>query len=425
MNPGRAVRRAVTFLTRNWPLKLAAIVVATLLYAGLVVSQGSASVQGPIRITVVNQPGGTVLINQLRDIDEIRYVAPADAGRLRLEDFRATIDLTDVQTTGTPVTVRVNVEPLDPRVTVVEVRPRTVQVILDTSVRKVVAVRVDEGTVPAGVQAGDPIVDPKTVTVSGPSTVVKSVVEVRASVRLDQSGVNVDRMVNPDPVDDQGQVVTGVNVDPATVHVQVPLFTNRQSRSLPVNPTVTGTPAQGFRIASISTNPLVVSLEGNLDALAALVRADTEPVQVSGATSDVNVVVGLSLPTGVVPLGIGTVSVSVRIEPVTDTRTFGAGLRLDGRQPGLDYEIAPDHVLLTLFGSVADLDRLGSAPLVVALNVAALGPGKHDVPVVPSLPSGVTIAALSPETVTVTIRVPATPTPAPASPSASPSPGTP
>jgi YbbR domain-containing protein len=419
MSPGRSLRRLLAFLVRNWPLKLAAVVVAMLLYVGLVVSQDSAVVQGPIPITTLNQPGGTVLINVLRELDEIRYVAPADAGRLRVEDFRATIDLSDVEPTGTPVTLRVSVQPNDPRVTVIDVLPRSIQVVLDRVETKTVPVRVDEGTVPTGIQTGDPVVDPASVTVTGPSSAVRAVVEVVASVRIDPSGVNVDRVITPTPTDDQGRPVTGVGLDPTTIHVQVPLFTNRQSRSLPVIPTVTGTPAPGFRIASVSSDPLVVSLVGNLDALAALVGADTEAVLVAGATSDVDVTVKLTLPAGVLPLGDGKVRVRVHIEPVTETRSFAAGFRLDGASPDLTYTLSDQRVLLTLFGSVADLDRLSSTALVVGLDVAGLGPGPHKVTIVPSLPTGVTVAAATPSFVTVTVTVPPTPTP---SASSSPSP---
>jgi YbbR domain-containing protein len=417
---GRSLRRLGAFLVRNWPLKLAAFVVATLLYVGLVVSQDSAVVQGPIRIVTLNQPGGTQLINELRDVDEIRYVAPADAGRLRIGDFRVTIDLSDVAPTGDPATVNVSVQPLDPRVTVIDYRPRSVQVVLDELQTKTVAVRVDEGTVPTGIQVGDAVVDPTSVTITGPASAVRTVVEVVASVRIDPSGVNVDRMVNPTPTDDQGHAVIGVNLDPTTIHVQIPLFTNRQSRSLPVIPTVTGTPAPGFRIGSVSTDPLVVSLVGNLDALAALAGADTAAVLVAGATSDVDVTVGLTLPTGVLPLGNGKIHVRVHIVPVTETRTYAAGFRLDGRSPDLLYALSNDTTLLTLFGSVADLDRLASAPLVVGLDVSGLAPGTHKVSIVPSLPTGMTVAAASPAFVTVTVTLPPSPTPSPA-PTASPS----
>lgn len=421
MNPRRSLRRVAGFVTHNWPLKLAAIAVATLLYVGLVVSQDSNVYPGPIRVLAVNQPTGTVLINELRDVEQIRYIAPADAGRLTADDFRATVDLSDVKPDANPVSVRVNVEAIDPRVTILEIRPRTIQVVLDQSITKTVDVVVDRGTPPAGLDIGETTVRPTRVTVTGPSGAVNRVVEARASAPIDASGLDIDREIEVKAIDAGGEIVTGVDLEPRTVHVTIPIFTNKQSRTLPVNPIVTGTPAAGFRIAGIEVTPLVVSVEGDLDQLAGLIRADTEPVPVFGATSDVDATVTLALPAGVVPLGVATVSVTVRIEAVTETRTYAAGLRLDGRQPGLDYEVATDRVLLTLFGSVADLDRLGSAPLVVGLNVAALAPGVHEVPVVPSLPSGVTIAAQSPETVKVTVRVPATPAPAPASPSASPS----
>jgi hypothetical protein len=88
----------------------------------------------------------------------------------------------------------------------------------------------------------------------------------------------------------------------------------------------------------------------------------------------------------------------------------------------MEYAVEPDRVLLTLFGSVVDLDRLGAAPIVVGVNVAGLDPGTHEVAVVPSLPAGVTLAAVSPETVTVRITEPPTPSPEPSAASPSPSP---
>jgi YbbR domain-containing protein len=150
-------------------------------------------------------------------------------------------------------------------------------------------------------------------------------------------------------------------------------------------------------------------------------------VAVFGATSDVTATVALALPSGVSSLGPSTVTVRVRVEPVTQTRTFTAGLRLDGMQDGLEYRPSQDHVLLTLFGSVADLDRLASVPLTVGLSVAGLDPGSHDLTVVPSVPSGVTVALVTPEHVTVVISVPqASPSPpegGSTTPSPSPTPG--
>ncbi|MDP2349963.1 MAG: CdaR family protein [Chloroflexota bacterium] len=416
MNVGRSSLRIAAFVVHNWPLKLAAIILATLLYAGLVASENSGTYPGPLQVTAVNQPSDTVVTNQLRPLEQVRYIAPAEVGRLTAGDFRATVDLSAVDPTGEPVSVRVNVVPTDPRVTVFEVRPESITVVLDRRVRAVVPVRVARGPVAVGIDAGTTVFSPETATVTGPSAAVERVVAVRVNVALDPGGINFDRDVEANPIDAAGEVVHGVNVEPRTIHVTVPLFTNRESRTLPVNPVVTGAPAPGFRIAGIAADPLVISVEGDAEELNQLVQADTAPVAVFGATRDVTATVALALPTGVVPLGVTTVTVVVRVEPVTETRTFTAGFRLDGRNPELRYDLAGTSVLLTLFGSVADLDRLAAAPLVVGVNVAGLDPGIHELPVVPAIPSGVTVAALAPETVTVTITDPAIPV----SPSAAP-----
>jgi YbbR domain-containing protein len=417
------VMRVVHVIVHNWPLKVAAIALATFLYAGLVASQDTNTLTGPVTVTTVNQPSDTVVTNQpLRDVQQIRYIAPADVPRLRVEDFKATVDLTNVQPNGEPTSVNVTVTSIYPQVTIVEVTPRQIQVVLDTVQQKTVPVRVEQGQVPSGVTVGTTTVDPAVVKVSGPATLVDQVVAARVIATLDPSGLNVDSDLEPTPIDGSGNVVTGVDVEPQTVHVTIPLFTDKQTRTLPVNPIVTGSPAPGFRIASIQVDPQTVLVEGDGDQLASLAEVDTAPVALFGATSDVTQTVSLALPTGVVPAGVTSIKVTVTVEPVTETRTYTAGLRLDGREPGYDYQLSVDRVLMTLYGSVAELDQLSSVPLVVGVNVAGLGAGRHELTVVPSLPTGVTVAAQSPETVTVLITPLVSPSPATPGPSATPTP---
>ena len=335
MTLGRAFRRGVRFVVHNWPLKLAAIALATLLYAGLVASQDSSTFPGPVTVIAQNQPSGTVITNQLRDVESIRYLAPAGAQRPRAGDFRATVDLTNVKPDGNPVNVPVRVTPLDPDITVLEVTPRTVQVVLDTSSSKVVPVRVERGPAPEGIDVGDTVYDPQEVVITGATSAVERVVAALVPVTLDPSGLDVDREIEARPIDANGEVVTGVDVDPRTVHVQIPLYTNKESRTLPVNPVVTGSPAPGFRITAIEVEPLVVTVEGDADQLTALSQVDTAPVAIFGATADVVQRVTLALPSGIVATGTSTVTVAVRVEPVTETRTYSAGIRLDGSDPDL------------------------------------------------------------------------------------------
>ena len=89
------MRRLLGLITYNWPLKLMAIVLATLLYAGLVVSQSTFTFDTPIPIRVVNQPTDAVLLVNLPTVNRIRYIASGDAGVAADPDsFLASVDLT-------------------------------------------------------------------------------------------------------------------------------------------------------------------------------------------------------------------------------------------------------------------------------------------------------------------------------------------
>jgi YbbR domain-containing protein len=419
VNAGRAARRLGGLIVHNWPLKLAAVVLATLLYAGLVASQDNNTFPGLVNVTPINAPAGAVVTNQLKDVGQITYIAPADLGPLREEDFRATVDLSGLKADGNPVTLPVKVTAFNAQVAILDYRPRSIQVVLDTKISKQVQVVVVTSDPPAGITLGETKVDPAMVEITGASASVNRIVSARVSITVDASQLNIVRDVKPDLLDEAGGVITGVDMVPALVHVEVPVYTNLSNRTVPVNPVVTGVPAAGFRVASVEVDPLTVTVEGDQDQLQALVSADTAPVPVSGATRDVTGEVAFSLPTGVNVVGAATARVVVHIEAVTETRTFPAGIRLDGRKAGLQYEASDLQVLLTLFGSTADLDRLGASAIVISINVANLEPGANEVVVVPSLPSAITVAAISPASITVTVTerptptVPPTPTPEP------------
>jgi YbbR domain-containing protein len=431
MRVRRLWRLLIGAIVHNWPLKLGAIVLASLLYVGFVAAQGTNTFPGPIPVLPINLPAGATVTNQLRPIEEVRYVAPADLGHLTADDFHATVDLSNVPATGAPTNVPVSVSAVDPRVQILDVLPRTIEVVLDTKVSQSVPVNVIRGPAPPGVEVGTTTFTPQQVTVIGPSASVNKVVSVTVNVAFDPSGLDYDQEVPGTPVDASGAQVTGVELSPRTVHVVIPLYKNKQSRSVPVHPILSGEPAPGFQISTIDVEPLSVTLEGDADQLAQLTAADTAPVPIYGATRDISQNVAFALPTGITAVGSGTVRVTVHLVAVTETRTFTAGLRLDGGNPTLQYSLSVDSVLMTVYGSTADLDRLSSAPITVGLDVSGLAPGKHELNVIPSLPSGVTLVAINPSMVTVTITASPTASPAaplksdppsPAAPTTSPSP---
>lgn len=414
--------RLLRVIVHNWPLKLAAIGLATLLYAGLVLSQSSQTFNGVIPVKAVDQPDDTFMLKTLDPVTEVRYVSPTGAVPIT-STFEATVDVSGVTPGSGPQSVPVVVTSSDDRISVIGSTPDVVTVQLDTLVtRDNVPVLIDYGTPPDGFEVGSVSVTPATVSVSGPASVVDQIVGVQGNVQIQASGISVDQDVVLQPIDKVKNVVSPVNVDPRTARVKIPVFENRQSRTVPVRPVITGTPAAGFEVASVTVVPAAVTVEGGAEQLSELAQADTQPVSVTGASSSVRSTVGLDLPDGIVPLGDETVTVTVTLRPVTSTRTFEAGVTLSGTRSGLAYDVPIDRVLVTIGGSVADLDRIEGARLVATLDVSALEPGTTQVPVTLDLPAGLTLVSASPPTVPVTVvAVP----PAAASPGASASPSTP
>lgn len=413
--------RLLRVIVHNWPLKFAAIGLATLLYGGFVLSQGAQTFNGNIAVQQKDLPDGVFLLSQIPPVTSVRYFAPAGVPTANVS-FTAEVDLSNVDAKAGTVRLPVTVRALDDRISVISVEPPYVTVELDSLVSRNVAVEVVLGPVPDPVTVGEVQSAPDQVEVFGPQSIVSRVDHVRADVVIQPSGIDVDQDVILVPVDSLGNPLSPVEVDPRTARIKVPVFSDRKSRTLPVSPVITGTPAAGFEIASVTVSPLSATVEGDADQLAALVRLDTKPVSLTGASSDFEVDVDLDLPAGIVPLDNGTIRVTVALRPVTGTRTFEAGLRLVGARSDLSYHLATDRVLVTIGGSIADLDRLEGSRLVLDVAVGDLSPGAKDVAVSADLATGLTLVSVSPATVRVTVVAAASPSPA-ALVSPSPSPG--
>ena len=418
------MRRILGRIVHNWHLKLAAVGLATLMYGGLALSQNTQTYPGEIQVDIVNQPRDTVVLAAPKPVTSVRYFA-ASGGPAAASTFLATVDLASLNGKVGIVSVRIEVTTPDPRIRIIGYDPAFATVELDQlDTRPGVPIKVVHGAVPDGLTLGPTTIDPTSVTISGAKSIVSQVDAVRADVIIQTTGIDVDADVRLIPIDKLGNPLRPLEVTPPTARVKIPVLSNSQNRTLPVNPIVTGTPAAGFEIESVTVEPQVVLVAGDADQLAKLARVDTDPIPMTGVSANETVTVGLALPTGVVAVGNETIRVSITIRPVTGTRTFSAGLRLVGARRDLTYALATDRVLVTIGGSTADLDRLVGATLVMDLDVTGLKAGVHEVPVTANLPTGTTVVSVTPATVTVTISdAGASPSPGSAPPSPSPSGG--
>src|SRR5919112_1520105 len=210
--------RLLMFIVHNWPLKLAAVVLATLLYGVFVITQDSRQIPVNVRIEADNQPRDLVLVSNLGDIRGIRYLAPDDVGEVNEQDFKATVDLAAVTPRTGSVVLGVTVRPIDSRIRVISWGPRQISVTIDRKIARanIPVEVVRDGTVPTGLDVRQPQLDDQAVEVSGASADVDQVDHVEAHVQIEPTGLDIDRQVDLVPVDRQGENLQQVDVEPSS-----------------------------------------------------------------------------------------------------------------------------------------------------------------------------------------------------------------
>jgi YbbR domain-containing protein len=408
------------FLLRNWHLKLSAVLLATVLYTGIVFSGAFDEATIQVRIEQVNQPANSYVLTGDLGFVEVRYRAAQELlGNVVAEAaFVARVDLSsyDMDDAPAPQVLDVEVRSLNENIEVLSVSPDTVRVEIDQRDQRMVPVEVDFGTVPEGLEVDDPETSADEVQVRGPASVVAQVDRVVALVNIDASGIDFDRPVTVVPVDIEGQPIgVGlVEVDPQTVAVRIDVRAVEETRTVPVRPVVDGTPAPGFALEAFSVSPQVVTLRGLPATLAEIPEIVTEPLSIEGASEDEEFEADLVLPDGVELVdGEPQVTVAVTIGPSVSSRTFVVGVLCvnagsNACLPGID------QLSLTLSGPGDALSGLSAADLTPALDAGGLAPGSYSLtPIVPGLPEGVELIGINPGDVPVTIVAPATPAPVP------------
>lgn len=405
------MRRVTDLLFRNWPLKLGAILLATVLYSGLVLGQNVRNWTGTLPVDAIRPPAGATLIADLDPVTLIRYRAPLDVGVLSPDSFRATVDLSLVDASASTTTdVPVTVIALDQRVQIVDYQPRVIQVQLDPVAERDLPITVTLGAVPDGLSVGPPQIDPSTATIRGASSRVGNVSAVVARVTIDASALNVDRDVELVPLDANGNQVPNVEVNPQRARVRIAVARELANRSLPVVPQLIGQPAPGYRITSVTVDPLVVTVSGEAATVTPLETAMTAPIDIANRSRDIEATVGFALPAGVSVAGGDTVHVVITIAEQTGSQTLLMGFGLAGTQCACVYQYDKVAVSVTLGGSALTLATLDTSTLAATADISGLAPGSHTVSLSFSPPDGLEIIGISPTEVTINV-VASTPVP--------------
>lgn len=327
-----------------------------------------------------------------------------DVGRATPDDFVATVDLTGLPPGAHEIAV--NIRSRDEDVTVRSVQPQSVVVILESVVSRQVPVAVEiENSPPLGFDVGEPVTAESLVTVSGIPQLVRLVDTAVARIDIRGATVTVDATVSLQARTSTGAAVGQVQISPPSIEVEVPVEQAMFRRAVAVTPRIHGEPAPGFRVRSISVEPVTAVVVGTLADLEAAGSATTEPVEISDRRSDLRASAVVVPPSGLALEQPGlTVIVTVGLAPFTVEAVFPVPVEVTGLGGGLSVSLAPRRVAVRVRGPAPDIAELDASSFRVTVNAIGVQPGVRTEPVRVAFSGDVDIVSVAPREVTLVVE---------------------
>jgi YbbR domain-containing protein len=321
---------------------------------------------------------------------------------------RAIVDLAGLAAGehSVPVRLQVNVSPYR----VITLSPESVNLTLETLVSRELPIDVIVSGQPAiGYQAGQVSLSQSEVRISGPESLVSRAATAEVSLRVDgvRAGVNTDVPIRI--LDSERNILTGMTASVEQVTIQIPIIQQGGYRDIAVKVVVRGQVASGYRLTNISVNPPAITVfSGDPNLVNALPGfVETEALDLNGTSQDIELRLGLSLPTGVSVVGEQTVLVQVNIDAIEGSLSLSnMPVEVIGLSEGLEAQPAPDTVDIILTGPLPLLEKLTANDIRISLDVTDLEEGTYQiVPLVEILITEIEVQSIFPGTVEVVITI--------------------
>ena len=263
--------------TRNPGLKIMALVFATFLWLIVVNIDNpvSSDTYFNIPVTIINddiitQEGNVYRVIDEQNVNVIVYAKRQTLQNINADDIVATADIREMDTDTGLVPITVTIPEYAGDYESAEAIPRNLQIKTEKTGKKVLSLTVDtQGTTPRdGYVLGDMTVNPERITLTGSESMVDQIETAVAAI--DVEGISKDTDVRADLIlyDANGNEMTNSQIsnnlgeDGITVHVEV-----LQTKTVPVEFSTSGTPAEGYQVTGITSEPESIQICGRSDVL--------------------------------------------------------------------------------------------------------------------------------------------------------------
>ncbi len=370
-----------------------------------------------IPLEVLGQDPRLVIVGSLPERVNVTLRAPRSTWeQLTSTDgqIRALIDLSGLEAGEHRLSVQLQI--ITQPVRVVSVTPQTLDVNLEVLATKVLPIQLSVRGEPAiGYEAGAIRITPSEVTISGPQSRVEQVVDVRSDLSIAGVRQDVQNTLTLRLLDANGLPLNGLTVRPEAAQVFIPITQQGGYRDIAVKVNVRGQVAAGYRLTTVSVFPPVLTVYSQNPALVKDLPGfvETEPLNLNGASQDIDTRLPLVLPRGISIVGEQTVRVQVGIDTIEGSLSLNdVVITVVGLAPGLEAVISPERLDVILTGPLPLLDKLTAGDVRFFVDLTGLSIGAHQVvPQAEIFITDIEVQSLNPATVEVIIRAAQTPTP--------------
>jgi YbbR domain-containing protein len=264
------------------------------------------------------------------------------------------------------------------------------------------------GNPATGFEVKTPELSENSVLVSGPQSLVEAIDKVAVEVSVEKASEDIQRTVDVHAYDVEGNIIEGVNVNPNSIQITLPVTQSSGYRSVVVKIVTSGQIAAGYKLTYIFALPPTVTITSLDEALVndSPGYVETTPINLDGANEDMEIQVSLNLEEGIsVVDGSQNVTVQIGIDPIESSISFtDIPIQFSGLGDGLTAIASPENVGVFLSGPLYLLEDLDPAMLVVVINLTDRGPGTYQLaPEVQLDDPNLNVDAILPNTVEVTI----------------------
>ncbi|WP_413304582.1 CdaR family protein [Bacillus sp. 1P10SD] len=374
-----------------WFIKILALLLAVLLYNSIPPHTGKEmtdvnvpSVQSSVTIkdfpVKVYYDTENLVVSGIPDSVDITLKGPTthvqSANALR--NFEVFVDLTNVKIGKQKV--KLEVKDLSDKLKAT-LKPDTVTVTVQEKITKEFKVEAEfnKNQIEDGYSAGQPVVEPNKVKITGAKSDIDRITYVKATLEEKEKMKETVSKEATVQVLDKELNKLDVKVEPSTVKVTIPIKDN--SKTVPISIVKKGTPPAGVTIESIDLDVKEATIIGPEDIL-----KDTESVRVEVDVSKITGNTTLDLPV-IISNGISKVTpqmvkATVVVSKVEEKTVSQIPLKIRGLSENYNAEINdPVNQMISLLvtGPSASINGLKPEDFSVYVDLSSLSEGDYDV----------------------------------------------